>query len=281
MSAAPLQHLVKHPARSFANARYRLREAWRRQTAQVNPNPIFVFGNQKSGTSAVAALLGEATGLSYTIDILCLYSGLEEKLLRGEAKFDQVLERGRYYFSKDIVKDPGFTLFYNQIANLFPNTQRVFVLRDPYQNIRSILNRVRLPGDLENLSAEQWQNLKQQFPGWYPVLDGSLAGHHGETYIETLALRCQKIAQIYLQHQADLVPIYYEAFNQNKVEAIRELALKLGLEPNRSIEQVKDVQFQPKGNQEVSLEAFFGAANLHRIEKICGEVMGLVGYPSL
>ncbi len=32
-------------------------------TARVNQTPIFVLGNQKSGTSAIAALLGAATSL--------------------------------------------------------------------------------------------------------------------------------------------------------------------------------------------------------------------------
>lgn len=278
-TATPFKHFLENPSRSFANLRYRLQESWRRQTAHINPNPIFVFGNQKAGTSAIAALLGEATGLSYTIDIFCLYQGLEERLLNGESSFDEVINRGQYYFSKHIIKDPGFTFFYDEIASRFPSSKRIFVLRDPRHNIRSILNRLKLPGNLDDLSPEQWQTLKQQFPGWYPVLEGSLTGHKGKTYIETLALRCQRVLQLYCQQQAELVPVYYEAFNQNKVSSIYQLATQLDLQVKQDINHVKDVQFQPKGNTQVSLEQFFGSANLQCIEEICGETMLAVGYP--
>lgn len=277
-TAAPFKHFLENPSRSVANLNYRLRESWRRRTARIHPNPVFVLGNQKSGTSAIAALLGEATGLSYTIDILCLYEGLEERLLQGAATFDEVIYRGRYYFSKDIVKDPGLTFFYNEIALRFPESKRVFVLRDPRQNIRSILNRLKLPGNLDDLSAEQWQALKQEFPGWYPVLEGSLAGHQGSTYIETLALRCQRVFQLYQIHQTNCIPVHYEAFNQDKVQTIHNLASQLGLTVTQSIDHVKDKQFQPKGNTDITLEAFFGADNLKCIEAICQREMIAMGY---
>lgn len=279
LNAASIKHFLENPSRSFVNLRYRFQESWRRQTTQINPNPIFIFGNQKSGTSAIAALLGEATGLSYTIDILCLYEGLEERLFNGDSSFDEVIDRGRYYFSKGIIKDPGFTFFYDELAARFPSAKRVFVLRDPRQNIRSILNRLQLPGDLDDLYPEQWQMLQQQFPCWYPILEGSLAGHKGKTYIETLALRCQQVFQLYCHHQAELVPIYYETFNQDKVGSIHQLASQLGLPVIRDIDDVKDVQFQPRGNTEVTLEQFFGTTNLQRVEEICEEAMLAVGYP--
>ncbi|MFW5993131.1 MAG: hypothetical protein ACOCPO_03245 [Desulfohalobiaceae bacterium] len=37
-------------------------------TSSLQQEPIFVLGNQKSGTSAVAGLLGEMAGESVTID---------------------------------------------------------------------------------------------------------------------------------------------------------------------------------------------------------------------
>lgn len=190
--ASRLHHFLDNPRRSVSNVRYRWREHWRRQTTQVNPQPILIFGNQKSGTSAITTLLGEATGLSYTIDIFCLYANLEEQILAGQNSFDELLHKGRYYFSKDIIKDPGLTFFYSELRTRFPQAKRVFILRDPRQNIRSILNRLGLPGHLQDLSAEDWHRVRRDTPSWLPVLDGRLAGHHGRTHIETLALRCKK-----------------------------------------------------------------------------------------
>jgi len=278
-NSAPIKHFLEDPSRSLVNFRYRLRELWRSHTASVNENPIFVFGNQKSGTSAIAALLGEATGLSYTIDILCLYDGLEERLLRNECSFNEVIDKTRYYFSQDIIKDPGFTFFYEELAHRFPNSKKVFVLRDPRQNIRSILNRLDIPGNLIDLSPEHWQKIKHSFPSWYPVIEGGIAGHKGENYIATLALRCQRIFKLYRQHQTEVVTIKYEDFNQDKVQQIANLARQLGLEINHNIDRIKDVQFQPKGNIELSLEDFFGLANLKRIQEICREDMVALGYP--
>lgn len=277
-NSAPVKHFLENPTRSFVNLSYRLRESWRWHTSHVNPEPIFVFGNQKAGTSAIAALLGEATGLSYTIDILCLYENLETKLLQGESSFDEVIHKARYYFSQDIIKDPGFTFFYDEIASRFPKSKKVFILRDPRQNIRSILNRLEIPGNLPDLSPQHWQHIRENFPNWYHILEGSLAGHKGENYIETLALRCQKAFRIYRQHQAELIAIHYEDFQKNKVEKIQNLASQLGLQAIKNIDHVKDVQFQPRGNNSLSLNDFFGNENLHRIEAICQEDMEALGY---
>ena len=44
-------------------------------------NSTIIYGNQKSGTSAIASLLGMATGKSYIIDVF-IKTGLEEKTIR-------------------------------------------------------------------------------------------------------------------------------------------------------------------------------------------------------
>ena len=36
---------------------------WWNRRARLHPNPLFIFGNQKSGTSAIAALIGACTNL--------------------------------------------------------------------------------------------------------------------------------------------------------------------------------------------------------------------------
>ncbi|MCB9079914.1 MAG: sulfotransferase [Anaerolineaceae bacterium] len=273
-----LTNFLEDPTRSWVTKRYQLRELWRRKTAKLNPQPILIFGNQKSGTSAITALLAEATGLTYTIDILCRYPGLEESLLYDRTNFEEMIARARYYFSKNIIKDPSFTFFYPDLCYRFPQAQRVFVLRDPRHNIRSILNRLQLPGHLEDLSDNHWHIISTRFPAWYPVLDGRAAGHKGSTYIETLARRCRHIFQIYLTNQNEVVPIYYEAFNRHKVHSINRLAEQLGLPIVNSIEPKKDIQFQPKGDTSVTLESFFGPTNLKLIKDTCRPEMIRLGY---
>ena len=272
------KNFTQHPCLSLKTVKHRIRETWRHHTTNINTQPIFVFGNQKSGTSAIAALLGEMTGRSYTIDIFCHFGDIESQLLGGQASLNEFIQQTRFYFSRDIVKDPSLTFFYDELKERFPNAERIFVLRDPRQNIRSILNRLGLPGNLNDLSPEKWHQIAITHPAWLPVLDGKLAGHQGKSYIETLALRCQKTFQIYLQNRAEVIPIYYEAFKADKSGAIQALAQQLGLPIRNDITALKDIQFQPKGNATVPLDIFFGPENLSLIETICGETMMAVGY---
>ena len=44
-------------------------ESLRRRLARVHPAPTFLLGSQKSGTTAIAALLGKCTGLPTTLDL--------------------------------------------------------------------------------------------------------------------------------------------------------------------------------------------------------------------
>ncbi|PNW35287.1 UNVERIFIED_CONTAM: hypothetical protein BEN50_17775 [Euhalothece sp. KZN 001] len=273
-----IRNAIKNPSRSLGSVKYRIRERWRCYTSQVNPHPILVFGNQKSGTSAVTALLGEATGLSYTIDIFCLYEDLEERLLKRETSLNELLDRARFYFSREIIKEPGLTFFYDDLRAHFPKSHQVFVLRNPYDNIRSILNRVNLPGNLEDLNDIHWQYIREKLPYWYVVFDGTFAGHKGNNYIETLALRCRQVFEIYLSCQTNVIPIWYESFKKNKVKIIHQLASELNLPIKHNIENIKDNQFQPKGNSSIDTETFFGSKNMERIRKICGEVALDVGY---
>lgn len=278
LSPISLRNFILNPARSYSNIQYRVREKWRRRFSYIHPNPVLVFGNQKSGTSAIATLLGEATGLSYTIDMFCLYGDLEERLLQSKTSLDELLDCARFYFSKDIIKEPGLTFFYKELCSHFPNSPQVFVLRNPYNNIRSILNRVGIPGNLDNLEESHWQYIREKFPYWHVILDGTLAGHKGDSYIETLALRCRKVFEIYLNSQKSFTPVYYESFKTNKVRTIHQLAYELNLPIKKSIESIKDTQFQPKGNSSIDIETFFGNKNLKLIREVCGEVALKVGY---
>lgn len=272
------KNAIQNPSDYLKSVQYRIREHWRYYTSQINPFPILVFGNQKSGTSAIATLLGEATGLSYTVDVFCLYGDLEERLLQHKTSFDELLDRARFYFSRDIIKEPGLTFFYDDLCTHFPNSPHVFVLRDPYDNIRSILNRADLPGNLEDLQECHWQYIREKLPHWHVVFDGTLASHQGDTYIETLALRCRQVFEIYLNCQSHVIPIWYESFKRNKVETIHHLANELKLSIKYDIEQIKDTQFQPKGNSSIDTETFFGSHNIERIKRICGETALSVGY---
>lgn len=99
--------------------RFRLRRVYqtvdhyvRAWLASVNEAPIFVLGNQKSGTTAIAVLLAERTGLSVTWDLTMNYNSLVRDLYLGNAPIDALVERAQLPFSKDVIKDPNLTFLY-------------------------------------------------------------------------------------------------------------------------------------------------------------------------
>src|SRR5882724_5729315 len=101
-------------------------------TARVRSNPVFILGNQKSGTSAIATLLAEATGLSLTLDILPeIKNPRYPQVVRGELRFRDFVRRYKLCFSRHIIKEPNITLLHDRLRAYFPEAQFVFVVRDP------------------------------------------------------------------------------------------------------------------------------------------------------
>lgn len=245
--------------------------------AQVNLKPILVLGNQKSGTSAIAALLGEITGLSVTIDLIKeVYLPTYHRVLQGKLGFSEFVQMHKLDFSRDIVKEPNFTLLYQELVEYFPESKFVFVLRDPRDNIRSILNRLKIPGNLDTLTPKYKKELSL---AWQLILDNKGLELKGENYIEMLAERWNFTSDVYLQNQNQMLLIRYEEFLNDKQREIAKLAQNLGLEPVNDITKKMNLQFQPGGDRNVKWTKFFGDRNLTRIEQICSERMKLLNYP--
>lgn len=276
-----LNQLIPKPLKSQY---YKLRElknsiVFELQTraAKINSQPILVLGNQKSGTSAIAALLAEMTGLSVTIDLKKeIPHPTYDKIIKGELTFSEFVRCNKLDFSRDIVKEPNLTLLDKELVEYFPNSQFVFVIRDPRDNIRSILNRLQLPGSLTRLEAKQWQNMSQ---GWKLILDNRWLGLSGENYIEMLAHRWNFTSDVFLKNKERMKLIRYEDFLQDKIGEIANLAEALNLKPSKDISDKVDIQFQGRGNREVKRSEFFGKNNLSVIDEICGERMRLLNYP--
>ena len=245
--------------------------------AQINPKPILILGNQKSGTSAIAALLAELTGLSATIDLKNEFPiPTYPQILQDQLPFSQFLQNYKLDFSRDIVKEPNLTLFYPELLASFPEAKFVFVLRDPRDNIRSILNRLKIPGDLLQLNPENYQKVT---PAWDLIIDNRWLGLEGENYIEMLAARWNFMADVFLNNREQIVLVRYEAFLKDKLGELTRLAEKLELNPVNDITHRLDVQFQKRGDRDVNWRVFFGHQNLTQIEHICETRMRKLDYP--
>lgn len=240
-----------------------------------NPNPLFVLGNQKSGTTAIAALLAYATKHTVTLDIEDMEGYTNLALHQGQLTFEEFIQRNRYDFSKQIIKEPWLTFYFEELQKFFPKSRYIFIIRNPKDNIRSILNRLNIPGNLETIPEEQWQKIKTV---WQLILKGEWMGIPGQNYIETLAYRWNRAVDVYLKNKHDMILIKYEDFLKDKENCIIELAHSLKLPVVQGITHLTEKQFQPAGDQTVPLKHFFGEKNLNRIEAICGERMKIFNY---
>ncbi len=262
-----------HRVRLFARARLRDLADLR---ARVQPAPVIVLGHQKCGTSAIAALLGAISGRSVAID---LQREVErptfQRLHGGELDLDRFIRANRLEFSREIVKEANLTPLHAELRRRFPESRFAFVIRDPRSNLRSILQRLSLPGRPGDADPAALARVSES---WRLVLDGTWLGLEGDDYLAMLAARWQHFADIAAGARDELEILRYEDFLADKAGAIRDLAARLGLPHDRDISAGLDVQYQPRGDHSASLLDFFGAEGLARIERICARGMADFGY---
>lgn len=268
--------------RSVQRAPGNIVDALKRARAEVHPSPVIVLGNQKSGTTAIAVLLAGLADCSVTLDIFFRFRRpVLRNLLCGAWSLEDFIRKYPFWFSTKIIKEPSLTFFYDDLRACFPNARFVFIIRDPRDNIRSILDRLKIPGNLSRLHDHHLASFPRN-KGWRLILDGTLFKTAGETYIDTLARRWSCTAELAFENRENLVLVRYEDFVTRKVETITELAEAVGLTPARSIADRVDIQYQPRGHTDVAWADFFGEKNLQLIESVCLERMRDFGYePSL
>lgn len=239
---------------------------------------VIVAGMPKSGTTAIAKLLAEAAQAKvcsdpfYRLDVKGV--NYRDQLFRGDLALGSLWKEFRDVFEGAIVKDPNFPLFFGELVKLFPDAKLVFIVRDPRENIRSILSRLKMPGD----PALAQEALANQSGAWGNVLKGRSPDMPGNDYLEKMAWRWRISAEHYLTNEESVRLIRYEDFRQDKKVQIEALARDLGYTNLSDISSLVDVQFQPKGKRSGSLEEFFGPGNLDRIEQIVAPLMSRFGY---
>lgn len=250
---------------------------FRNRTARINQRPLIFLGKGKSGTTAIAALFAEATGQSVALDIPALFVDGLRPILTCRSHLRDVIGRERIAFSKDILKQPTLTWVYPQLRECFPASRYVFILRDPRDNIRSLFNRMRIPGNLDDLSAEQRANIDA---GWrWHFQEPHLLGLAGADYIELSAERWNRAADVYLENSSEITLIRYEDFMADRMGSIHALAGQLGFPVINDIRASLDREFQPRGRDRGGDPGeFFGERNLAKIVEICGPRMRQLGY---
>lgn len=251
---------------------------------QLRPMPkgkeiVVVAGMPKSGTTAIAKLLAAAAGRQVCSDPFYQLDQkkikFREDLFSNHLTLESLWKGNRHIFlSGLIIKDPNFPFFISEISEFLPEAQFVSIVRDPRDNIRSVLNRLELPGqplgvDLDSANVSStWRN----------VLKGRYPNIPGQNYVEVLAWRWRLSAEAFLKHRDMCVEIRYEDFNLNKADSIAELGRQLGYVELYNIDHLVDVQYQPRGDHDVRWSSFFGEEYLNVIESVTGSIMREFGY---
>ena len=257
--------------------RRHLREESEARKAEITRDPIFVLGTQKSGTSAIAALLGLRCGVETTLDLRReLRRPTVHELRVGERTFEEFLRYNAVDFSRPLIKEPNLTFVVDNLLAQWPNSKLVYVVRDPVQTIRSVLDRLDLPGDVDRLTDEQLASVPV---AWRIVMNNEWIGVHDAHYIEQLAGRWRVAAEQARAMADRVILVRYEDFLEDKGGVIDRIAGELGLEAVHDIRARLDEPFQPRGRRRSKADSVFGE-NISRIHARTAELATAFGYPS-
>lgn len=225
-----------------------------------NKKAIWVFGMQKSGTSVIAGLLAHRLGYSVTLDTEMLWNPYLQDIKDNKLDFVEHIFNYPEDFSKQIIKEPTASLIINHVEKFFHLDKYVFIYRNPFDVIRSILNRLEIRGDMDDVDINSINHNWQ-----YIFVDG-------KDYIKRLASIWLNVysQDKYISNDKCLF-VSYELFMNNKVDFIDKLCHKLKLKKKNSIIHLLDKDFQPRGNTNVDIKAFFGEKNYQIITDICSK----------
>lgn len=253
---------------------------------RVNPDAIHVFGCQKSGTSAVAQLTAMAGGLSATVDIPTIWRTPVSDIVRGEASVKGLVEAHRPYFSRELVKEPGLAPILDEVAGHIGLQKVVFVVRNPTTNVRSILQRRGVAGDLPELRVEDVAAMLKGNWHWtydWPHVYRPQAKFwsEGRHYVEGLGAlwsSCVAAMERAEKNGVEVHVVRYEDFVKDKRGTVERILAEFGRPVRQDVSAHVDVRFQPKGDHSISVEDFFGADNLARLEDVTRPGAQLFGY---
>ncbi|MBN8697653.1 MAG: sulfotransferase domain-containing protein [Bacteroidetes bacterium] len=240
--------------------------------AKPSETPVIIMGHQKTGTTAIAALLGKATEKEVSIDPfyrtpkkhIVLPKLYENKLLLSD-----YIRSNAYLYRPQIIKDPEFVFFYKELKEIYTDSKFVFIIRNPFDNIKSILDRLKIPGDIDDFNETLFPEVMNTWD-WMELLRGDLSNVKGNNIIETLALRWVFCANLYLNNKNDFILVKYEEFREDKIGIINNLIENINDEIKQDISSIMNKQFQPKGeNSSISPQFFFSKKNYDIIAEIC------------
>jgi signal transduction histidine kinase len=240
---------------------------------------LVVVGHQKSGTTAVGALLARMVGGSFANDPLyeCDWGRGQavKEVVDNPEQLGRLVSEKRGLFCKTVLKDPDLTFLLPQCQRVFDKAQIVFVARDPVSTIRSIADRLDLsskdlgqPADCVTLPNRHWRL----------ILSSQLPEVGGTTVAEVLARRWSRAAREYLHHADRVHFIRYEDFIADRSHQLKDLLSELRMRKRNDAAHWLNHPFQPRGQAQTDITERIGARNLEIIESVCSETMERLDY---
>jgi hypothetical protein len=173
---------------------------------------FLLVGSESSGTTAIANLL-----FLEIPSIRFLDEGDHQWVWEAYQSIFQKKRRIRDYPRLqlfDAIKVPGFASIIDEFRKGFPNSEVIYVVRDPRDFINSAIKtwKVKNVGELSTISwsKENWLNIPNKDP------------------IERLSIRWKKYINLAMD-QDDIIFVRYEDFCEDKVETIKNLSSQIGL----------------------------------------------------
>lgn len=242
--------------------------------ATPHPRPVFFLGNAKSGTTAISALFAKATGQEYSWDI-CYHRRWQRAgaFLKHGMTPAEMRQRAPGAFAAGVIKDPVLTCASRELRALYPDSLIFFIVRDPYKNVKSIFERLDLPGDLDD-AGEMLERLPAP---WRRQFDASYVGGTPGHYVNLAARGWQCCADAILDSDSQSRVVYYEDFSCDKIGLISQLAAFAKMPIVNDISSSVNFQYQRQGNHNVSVNEFFGD-NFDRITEECRRGIIRHGY---
>lgn len=244
-----------------------------------NERKLIILGNQKTGSTAIAALIAERSGQTAMLDIKDALQDASWQIAHKYkvAEFSDFIFKYRADFEKKILKEPSLTFFTEELFQYFPNSDYLFIARNPFDNIRSILNRLNIPGNLSDIVFSDWEELKN-YPTWRLALNSMWLGEPKGNYIEALAYRWNVASSVYIKHQQKMLLLRYEDFKADKVGSVDSVCEYFNFQIVNDISKLKDHQYQGKGMNQADPIDFFGTDNFEKIRNICATNATELGY---
>ena len=272
----PVNSLHEQGRRSAYEISRWFREERLARKVVIHPDPGFILGMQKSGTSAVAGLLALRTGTPVASDLAREWRRCTlVRASKSERAFARYVRRNAVDFSRKIVKEPGLTFVFDRLAARWPEARSLVVVREPVATIRSIVDRLGLPGDADARAADMMEKIPQ---AWRAVLDNRWLDVESDHYIDQLADRWCIAAEMAVEAREHRMTIRYEDFVVDKVGVLDEIAGHFELPVVADIDAFLEVPFQPPGRRD-DPKIVFGE-NLDRIERRTARLSQRLGYPA-